>query len=70
MLVNGKGHNPNYTAEAVKYLGEFSALRAKLLKNKKATDEEKARFVASFDWHRMTAQDEEVWKEIFAHLDK
>lgn len=69
MLVKGKAHNPNYTEEAVKYLGEFSSARTKLLKNKKATAEDKARFVASFDWDRMTAQDESVWNEIFNHLD-
>lgn len=69
ILVNGKAHNPNYTAEAVKYLGEFSASRAKLLKNKKATKEEKARFVASFDWNKMTEQDANLWEKIFTHLD-
>ena len=69
VLVSGKGHNPNYTSEAVKYLGEFAKARAKLLKNKKATKEEKARFVASFDWDKMTEQDAVLWKDIFTHLD-
>lgn len=69
MLVSGKGHNPNYTSEAVKYLGEFGKARAKLARNKKATAADKAAFVASYDWNRMTAQDEEVWKAIFDHLD-
>lgn len=70
MLVKNKGHNPNYTEEAVKYLGEFGTKRSKLLKNKKATKQDKANFVASFDWDRMTAQDEAVWNKIFSHLDK
>ena len=69
VLVSGKGHNPNYTSEAVKYLGEFAKARAKLLKNKKATKEEKARFVASFDWDRMTEQDTVLWEDVFTHLD-
>lgn len=69
MLVGNKGHNPNYTEGAVKYLGEFGTRRAKLAKNKKATKEERARFVASFDWDKMTAQDDTVWDEIFKHLD-
>ena len=69
MLVTGKGHNPNYTEEAVKYLGEFGKARAKLAHNKKATAADKASFVASYDWDRMTAQDENVWKAIFDHLD-
>ena len=70
MLVVGKGHNPNYTADAVKLLGAFGKARAKFAKKKNATKEEKAQFVASFDWHKMTEQDEAVWDEIFAHLDK
>lgn len=69
LLVKNKGHNPNYTEEAVRYLSEFGKARAKLLKNKKATKEDKARFVASFDWNKMTLQDTEVFEKIFAHLD-
>ena len=69
MLCKNKGHNPNYTEEAVKLLGEFSKARAKLARNKKATKEEKAQFVSSFDWDAMTVQDETVWNEIFKHLD-
>lgn len=69
MLVEGKGHNPNYTQDAVNLLGQFTKVRAKLTKNQKATAEDKARFVASFDWDTMTKQDEAVWAEIFSHLD-
>ena len=69
ILVNGKGHNPNYTHSAVKLLGDFGKKRAKLARKKDATAEEKAAFVASFDWKAMTEQDETVWAEIFAHLD-
>ena len=47
----------------------FSKKRAALAKNKKASAEEKAKFVASFDWNAMTKQDEAIWQEIFAHLD-
>ena len=69
LFVSGKGHNPNYTADAVKLLGEFGKARTKFAKKKNVTAEEKARFVASFDWKAITAQDEAVWNEIFAHLD-
>ena len=69
LYVDGKGHNPNYTATAVKHLGEFTRARAKLLKNKHLTAQEKASFVATFDWEAMTAQDEELWEKIFTHLD-
>ncbi len=70
MLVTGKGHNPNYTADAVRLLGEFGKKRAKFARKKDLTEAEKAAFVASFDWDKMTAQDDVVWNEIFAHLDK
>ena len=70
LLVSGKGHNPNYTVDAVAYLGEYLSSRARLRKKKKlATDEEKASFLASFDWHRMTEQDEEIFAKIFACLE-
>ena len=70
MLVQNKGHNPNYTENAVKLLGEFGKARAKIAKNKKATAEDKRRFVESFDWDAMTVQDDAVWAEIFEHLDR
>lgn len=70
LLENNKGHNPNYTEESVTYLDKFSAARAKLLKKKNLTVEEKKAFTAQWDWNRMTEQDELVWNEIFACLDK
>ena len=70
LLCQNKGHNPNYTEDAVMLLNEFGKKRAKLARNKKATKEEKERFVASFDWNAMTAQDEAVWQVIFEHLDQ
>ena len=69
MLVKNKGHNPNYTEDAVKLLGVFGKARAKFAKKKNASPEEKAKFVASFDWNAMTAQDDAVWQAILAHLD-
>ena len=69
LLEQNKGHNPNYTTDAVKLLGAFGKARAKFAKKKNATKEEKAQFVASFDWNKITEQDEAVWQEIFEHLD-
>ncbi len=67
ILENGKGHNPNYTPDAVSYLGElFAALK----KNMPKTVEEKRKFKNSFDWNRMTAQDDQIWKRIFEFLEK
>lgn len=71
MLESGKGHNPNYTHSAVKLLDEFVSARNKLTKQKKlVSDEQKKSFIASFDWDKMTEQDDRVWSVIFEHLDK
>ena len=70
ILEVNKGHNPNYTEDAVHYLGEYLTKLAKLRKKKKlVTEEEKSKFVASFDWNRMTSQDERVWQDVFECLD-
>ena len=69
ILVQNKGHNPNYTENAVKLLEKFKKDRAKFAKKKNTTKDEKQQFLKSFEWHKMTEQDEAVWKEIFAHLD-
>ncbi len=68
--VTGKGHNPNYTFDAVQYMREFfKELQEKIKGGELITDERKSAFVARFDWDRMTAQDENVWAEIFKTLD-
>lgn len=68
LLVENKDHNPNYTEDAVAYLGEYSADVARKAKKLTTADARKA-YVDSWDWHRMTAQDETVWAEIFKTLD-
>ncbi len=71
ILEENKGHNPNYTLDAVKYLSEFTAKQSTLSRKKLlTTDEQKREFVSSFDWKRMTEQDEKVWNEIFRKLDE
>ena len=70
MLERGKGHNPNYTANAVKLLGEYVTAKNKLTKEKKLiTDVQKKAFIDSFDWKAMTEQDERVWNAILKHLE-
>ncbi len=69
VLEEGKEHNPNYTADAVKYLGEYMAL-LKQKKKQLKTDGQKKQFVDGFDWDKMTAQDDAVWQKIFETLDK
>ena len=70
LIEKRKGHNPNYTEDAVGYLGKFVAARAKLLRKKALGAEEKRAFVSSFDFSSMTEQDESVWQKIFEHLDR
>lgn len=70
MEVQGKGHNPNYTEEAIKYkTAFFAALQKKRKQNALNTTEEKQAFVARFDWNKITEQDDAVWEKIFDHLD-
>ncbi len=65
ILEENKGHNPNYTENAVAILSDM-ANKAKKLKPK--TEEENKAFVDSFDWHAMTEQDEKVWAKVFEVL--
>jgi len=68
--LNNKDHNPNYTEDAVKYKNSFFDIYKKKRKaGELASPEAKSEFIASFDWERMTAQDESVWQEIFKTLD-
>lgn len=70
VLVSGKGHNPNYTKDAVEYKDAFFAeLKKRRKRGLLKTDEEKREFVKSYDWDRMTAQDEDVWATVFEFLD-
>lgn len=70
LRLTGKNHNPNYTQDAVKYVGSFFADLQKAMKKRKlVTDEEKKAFRDKYDWNRMTAQDDAVWEEILAFLE-
>jgi dipeptidyl aminopeptidase/acylaminoacyl peptidase len=69
--LDGKGHNPNYTAEAVKLKDEMSAaMKDKTKSGKLGTDEEKAAFQSSWDWKKITEQDMDVWNTILKFLKK
>ena len=48
----------------------FADLTKMRKKGKLKTGEQKDAFVASYDWHRMTAQDEDVWAKVFEALEK
>lgn len=66
-----KLHHPTYTHEAVKYRSQFSAERKRLKRQGRlSTPEEKAAFVASYDFDKMTEQDTRVWDKIVEFLNK
>lgn len=68
--VSGKRHNPNYTKDAVKYKDAFFATYQKAMKKGLLkTESDKQAFKNSYDWNRMTAQDEAVWDLIFKTLE-
>lgn len=70
LLEKNKGHSPNYTEDAVKYKDAFvETLNKKVKKKELETTQQKQQFIQSFDWERMTKQDEKVWDTIFNHLD-
>ena len=69
LLTEQKGHNPSYTCDAVRYKDDFFAQFQKLVKKKKLeTPEQQQAFMSTFDWKRMTEQDEAVWNPILSHL--
>ena len=70
MLVDGKAHSPNYTYDAVKIKDDFfAALTTKHKKKQLVTDQQKAEFVASYDWWAMTVQDMEFWNKVFDFIE-
>ena len=71
IIQDGKGHSVNYTHEASEYKHKFFKAMNKLKKKGLLeTDEEKKAFVSSYDWYKMTEQDEELWEKIFTFLEK
>ena len=69
LLTEGKGHNPSYTCDAVRYKDDFFAAFQKAVKKKQLeTPQQQKEFMARFDWRRMTEQDDTVWEKIISHL--
>jgi len=70
-ICSGKGHNPNYTLDAVEYMHKVLGGLAKEAREKKLkTAEEKRAWLEGTDWHRMTAQDPEFWDKAAAFLSE
>lgn len=71
LLLQGKKHNPNYTAQAVAYKDIFSAEHSRAKKKGLLeTEAQQLAFQDSFDFDRMTEQDESVWQEILTFLQE
>ena len=69
LIVDNKGHNPNYKKEASKYMNETFATYNKLIKEKKLSSfEDKKRYMEEKDLFKMTEQDEEIWEEIINNM--
>ena len=69
LLVNHKGHNPAYGEDAVIYKDAFFKEFSRAVKKKQLeTLQQQKAFMDRYDWHRMTRQDEAVWKQIVEHL--
>ncbi len=64
-----KKHNPTYTVDAVNYKSDFFKAYSKRVKRgKNKNKEEHKAFLMSYDWQRMTEQDEDVWSKILDFL--
>ena len=70
LLVHGKKHNPNYSDEAVAELTRMTSAMTEGIKKKSfETPEDAEKFRTSWDWHKITEQDEDVWNKIFNFLE-
>lgn len=70
LALDGKGHYPQFTADAVKYHRECARAYAQKKKKKElSTDGQRSAFCASYDWERMTKQDDGVWDKIFEFIE-
>ena len=70
LLVEGKDHNPNYTADAVAYKNAFFAAFTQADKKMQlVSNAQQEAFMARYDWRRMTEQDPDVWSAILEALN-
>ena len=70
MLVHGKLHNPNYSESAVAELSKMSKAMTEGMKKKAfETPEAVEAFRTSWDWNKITEQDENLWNKIFDFIE-
>ena len=71
VTMNGRGHNPNFTPEAVKLKDAFFTEKRALEKKRKLrTPEAKAALIAKYDFCKMTEQDMTLWNQIFSFIEE
>lgn len=70
LLVKNKLHNPNYSESAVAELDKMSkAMTAGMKKKAFETTEAVDAFRNSWDWEKITEQDENLWDKIFDFIE-
>lgn len=71
LRLQGRGHTPTYTEEAVTLSAQFTADFAhKVASGILETLEEKQAYAAQFNFEALMAQDEKVWEKLLAFLEK
>ena len=71
IVTEGKKHNPNYTSDAIDYMNETIGTYNYLVKKKQLkTYEDRLNYFKDKSVIKMTEQDKEIWKEIFAFIRK
>ena len=68
LMVDGKGHNPNYIKEAVSYMNKIFSDFNKKLKEMNMSLDDKIKYFKNVDFDKMTKQDVDVWNEIFKFI--
>ena len=70
VAVSEKGHNPNFTIDAVKMKNRFFKDCKKKMKEGYFTDDEKKNeFKSRYDFDKMSEQDPDVWEKIIKFLN-
>ncbi len=68
--LKGKCHNPTYTDEAIKRKNAFFKVYSKRIKRKNLDMNAHKAFLDSYDWNKITEQDDEIWRMMFDFLNK
>ncbi|MBQ6569619.1 MAG: alpha/beta hydrolase [Clostridia bacterium] len=69
LIYTDRGHNPNYTADAVRLMnGVFGGFNKAVKEKKVKTFGDKKAYFRDADWVRMTAQDKDFWAQVIDFL--